>query len=255
MPPTDITDTVEAELPDSSQLAAAFVDLSRAVNDGKDMVEILTMLAERCVQVLHIAACGILVIDPRGELEVIGSSNHSAHLLDLFQVQTVEGPCLECCRDGEPVSDLELSPSGPWPGFAAATLAQGYRAVYAMPLAARGVVVGALNLFAESALTAERVTVAQALADAATIALLQVDPREDATVVTRRLHLVVEERNTIEQAKGMLAQRFTIDADAAFLRLRDAAGRTRSRLIDVARSVVTRDETHPAAPLLTDQRE
>ena len=133
MPPTDITDTVEAELPDSSQLAAAFVDLSRAVNDGKDMVEILTMLAERCVQVLHIAACGILVIDPRGELEVIGSSNHSAHLLDLFQVQNVEGPCLECCRDGEPVIDLELSPSGPWPGFAAATLAQGSRAVYPMP--------------------------------------------------------------------------------------------------------------------------
>ena len=81
--------TTDSRPPDASQLAAAFVDLARSVNDGKDMVEIFSMLAERCVRLLPVSACGILVIDPRGELEVIGSSNHSAHLLDLFQVQNV----------------------------------------------------------------------------------------------------------------------------------------------------------------------
>ena len=240
------------ELPDASQLAAAFVDLARSVNDGKDMVEVFSMLAERCVTVLSVAACGILVIDPVGELEVIGSSNHSAHLLDLFQVQNVEGPCLQCCHTGEAVIDTELSESGPWPGFAAAARSQGYLAVYAVPLAARGVVVGALNLFAHTPIQEDEIAVAQALADAATIALLQADPREDALVVMRRLHMVVEERNTIEQAKGVLSQRFSIDAEEAFVQLRRAGERTGTRLVDVAMSVVTRDNSYDAARLLAN---
>ncbi len=248
---TTSTET-EFELPDASQLAAAFVDLARSVNDGKDMVEVFSMLAERCVGVLSVAACGILVIDPMGELEVIGSSNHSAHLLDLFQVQNVEGPCLLCCRTGEAVIDTELSASGQWPGFSLAAREQGYLAVYAVPLAARGVVVGALNLFAHEPIRDDEIVVAQALADAATIALLQADPHEDALVVTRRLHMVVEERNTIEQAKGVLSQRFSINAEEAFVQLRRAGERTGTRLVDVAMSVVTRDNSYDAARLLAN---
>lgn len=240
------------ELPDASLLAAAFVDLARSVNDGKDMVEVFSMLAERCVSLLSVEACGILVIDPRGDLEVIGSSNHSAHLLDLFQVQNVEGPCLQCCRTGIAVLDVDLDVGvdGPWPGFSSAARERGYTAVYAVPLAARGVTVGALNLFALEPMRDQEVGVAQALADAATIALLQADPHEDAVVVTRRLHMVVEERNTIEQAKGVLSQRFSIDADQAFVQLRRAGERTGSRLIDVATSVVTRDSSSDAERLL-----
>ena len=241
---------VTFDLPDASQLAAAFVDLARSVNDGKDMVEVFSMLAERCVSVLSVSACGILIIDPVGNLEVIGSSNHSAHLLDLFQVQNVEGPCLQCCHTGEAVIDTALSDSGPWPGFASAVRERGFAAVYAVPLAARGVVLGALNLFAEFPLQDEELAIAQALADAATIALLQADPREDAVLVTRRLHIVVEERNTIEQAKGVISQRFNVDAEAAFMQLRLAGERTGTRLIDVAMSVVNGDSSYVAARLL-----
>lgn len=246
---TNTSETI-AELPDAALLAAAFVDLARSVNEGRDMVEVFSILAERCVAVLSVSACGILIVDSSGELEVIGSSNHSAHLLDLFQVQNVEGPCLLCCRTGDAVLDTELSETGPWPGFARAAREQGFAAVYAVPLSARGVVVGALNLFATAPLREEEIAVAQALADAATIALLQADPREDAVVVTRRLHVIVEERNTIEQAKGVLAQRFNIDAEAAFLQLRLAGDRTGTRLIDVATSVVNRDTSYDAARLL-----
>lgn len=247
-----MTNTSEsiAELPDAALLAGAFVDLARLVNEGRDMVEVFSMLAERCVAVLSVSACGILIVDSSGELEVIGSSNHSAHQLDLFQVQNVEGPCLQCCRTGDAVLDAELSETGPWPGFARAARKQGFAAVYAVPLSARGVVVGALNLFATLPLRDEEIAVAQALADAATIALLQADPHEDAVVVTRRLHVIVEERNTIEQAKGVLAQRFNIDAEAAFLQLRLAGERTGTRLIDVATSVVNRDTSYDSARLL-----
>jgi GAF domain-containing protein len=246
---TNTSETI-AELPDAALLAAAFVDLARSVNEGRDMVEVFSMLAERCVAVLSVSACGILIVDSSGELEVIGSSNHSAHLLDLFQVQNVEGPCLLCCRTGDAVLDTELSETGSWPGFARVAREQGFAAVYAVPLSARGVVVGALNLFATLPLRDEEIAVAQALADAATIALLQADPHEDAVIVTRRLHVIVEERNTIEQAKGVLAQRFNIEAEAAFLQLRLAGERTGTRLIDVATSVVNRDTSYDAAHLL-----
>jgi GAF domain-containing protein len=125
-------------------------------------------------------------------------------------------------------------------------------AVYAVPLAARGIVVGALNLFAHESIRDDEIAIAQALADVATIALLQADPREDAVVVTRRLHMVVEERNTIEQAKGVLSQRFSIDAEEAFVQLRKAGELTGTRLVDVAMSVVTRDNSYDAARLLAN---
>ena len=247
---TSITDSTALDQPDAGALAATFVDLARSVIEGKDMVEVFSMLAERCVQLLPVAACGLLVVDTRGDLQVIGASSHAAHLLDLFQVQNEEGPCLQCCRTGVAVVDVDLAADGPWPRFAALTLEHGFRAVYALPLAARGVAVGALNLFAGAPIGAGPVAIAQALADAATIALLQADPREDVVVLTRQLHVVVETRNTIEQAKGVVAQRFDIDADEAFARLRGAAVRTDMRLVEVAAAVVARDPANAAARLL-----
>lgn len=239
-----------ADLPGGGELAATFVDLARAVTEGADMVEVFSMLSARCVRFLPAAACGILVVDPNGALQVIGASSSSAHLLDLFQVQNAQGPCLQCCRTGQPVADTELAANGPWPSFAAAARAQGFSVVYALPLAARSVVIGALNLFALAPLGREHLVVAQALADAATIALLQADPREDLVVLTRQLHLAVETRNTAEQAKGMIAQRFGIDADAALTELRLAAERSGSRVCDVAAAVVRRDLDSPLARLL-----
>ncbi|MFZ4670154.1 MAG: GAF and ANTAR domain-containing protein [Microthrixaceae bacterium] len=243
------------EFPDAGPLAETFVELARSVTEGADTVEVFSMLSERCVRLLPVDACGILIVDNSGDLQVIGSSNSSVHLLDLFQLQNEEGPCVECCRTGEAVADTTLddaalNESGRWPTFAAMTRAQGFRAVYALPLSSRGAVIGALNLFSTSLVGDDQLVVAQALADAATIALLQADPLLDAVTVARQLHLAVEARNTVEQAKGVLAERFDIDFDAAMHRLREVAHELDLRLIEVARTVVERDTDSPAASLL-----
>ena len=238
------------DIPDAVELAATLVEITKSVTRGAETIEIFTLLAEKCVRLLPVSAAGILLRDVGGTLQVIGASSPSAHLLDLFQVQNEEGPCLECTKTGLAVSDDDLNASDRWPRFAELARAQRFTAVYALPLRSRDVTVGALNLFAREPLSPGRLAVGQSLADAATLALLQVDPQIDFQIVIRRIHLAIESRNTLEQAQGMIAQRFGISPDEALLRLRDVSGRTSLPLVDVATAVVRRDPGSPVTGLL-----
>jgi len=240
------------ELPDASALALTLIEITNSMTQGAETIEIFTELAGKCVNLLPVAAAGILLRDVTGTLQVIGASSPSAHLLDLFQVQNEQGPCLECTMTGTPVTDVELSPTGRWPRFAALASSQGFSAVYALPLRSRDVTVGALNLFAREPLSASRLVVAQALADTATLSLLQVDPHIDLQIVVRRIHMAVESRNTLEQAQGMIAQRFGIDAEAALARLQDVSERTDLSLVEVATAVIQRDPDSPVTLMLAN---
>lgn len=197
----------EASLSGPADVARTFMEMTTAIADGAETVEVCTRLAHRCVALLPVAAAGILLRDPAGSLQVIGASSPSAHLLDLFQVQNDEGPCLECLASGEAVADVGLADSGRWPRFSALARQQDFSAVYALPLQSRDVTVGALNLFARWPLPEERLVIAQALADIATLSLLHVDARVDSTLLIQRIRLAVESRNTLDQARGMVAER------------------------------------------------
>jgi hypothetical protein len=238
------------EVPDATELAITLIEITKSVTQGAATIEIFTELATKCVSLLPVSAAGILLRDIGGTLQVIGASSPSAHLLDLFQVQNEEGPCLECTITGVPVSDITLSAEGKWPRFSKLTRAQDFSAVYALPLRSRDLTVGALNLFAREHLSPGRLVVAQALADAATVSLLQVDPQVDLQIVIRRIHLAVESRNTLEQAQGMIAQRFQIDTEKALVRLRHVSEQTTLSLVDVATAVVERDQDSPVTTLL-----
>lgn len=243
---------VQLEVTDATELAVALIEVTRSVTEGAETVDIFTDLAETCVRLLPVSAAGILLRDIDGALQVIGASSPSAHLLDLFQVQNEEGPCLECTMTGRPVSDVELAvESSRWPRFAELARA-GFSAVYALPLRSRDVTVGALNLFAIEQLSPGRLVVAHALADAATLSLLQVDPHVDVQIVIRRIHLAVESRNAIAQAQGMIAQRFGIDPADALIRLRGVSERLHLPLSEIANAVVQRDPDSPVMPLLTN---
>lgn len=239
------------EIPDATELAITLIDITRAVTQGAETIEVFTSLAEKCVDLLPVKAAGILLRDVSGTLQVIGASSPSAHLLDLFQVQNDQGPCQECSLTGIAVTDEELSETGKWPRFAELTRAQQFTAVYALPLRSRDVTIGALNLFATEQLSEGRLLVAQALADAATLSLLQIDPHVDLQIVIRRIHVAVKSRNTLEQAQGMIAQRFSIDAEQALVRIRNVSTQTHLNVIEVARSIIDRDSNSPAVVLLS----
>jgi len=90
-----------------------------------------------------------LGIDPRGELRVVAASNEVARLVELFQLQNDQGPCLDCFRSGRPVEAADLAAAAArWPRFASAARQAGFAAVQALPMRLREQVIGALNLAA-----------------------------------------------------------------------------------------------------------
>src|SRR5688572_32904275 len=159
-----------------SVLARTLVELADTLVDDFDVVELLTLLADRCVEVLDVEAAGIMLAAPDGALRVMASSSEAMRVLELFEIQAQEGPCLDSHRTGLPVVNQDLATvNGRWPRFAAEALAAGFRSVHALPMRLRGTVVGALNLFhvEPGEMHQADVDAAQALADVATIAVLQ----------------------------------------------------------------------------------
>ena len=157
-------------------LARTLVELADTLVADFDVVELLTLLADRCVDVLDVAAAGLMLAAPDGDLRVMASSSEAMRVLELFELQAQEGPCLDCYRTGEPVVNQDLAAvDGRWPRFAAEALAAGFRSVHALPMRLRGTIIGALNLFHVEPGDMRRADVdaAQALADVATIAILQ----------------------------------------------------------------------------------
>lgn len=224
------------------KLAQTFVRLADTLVDDFDVFDLLHILTSRCREVLGAAATGLLLADSEGRLHVTVASSESARLLDLFQLQNDEGPCLECFRTGEPVRAGLPDPAATrWPAFASAAAREGFTTVLALPLRLRGEVIGALNVFGDGdneAIQEEDIPVAQCLADAATIAILQDRLAHDRNVLTGQLQFALNSRIAIEQAKGALASRLDIGTGEAFELLRARSRQTRRRLVDVAAEVV-----------------
>ena len=220
-------------------LSQTFVQLADTLVDEFDIIDLLTVLADRCVELLDAAAAGILLADHDGVLHVMAASTEQARLLELFQLQNHEGPCLDCFSTGHAaVNDLALSQQ--WPRFAPQALAAGYSAVHALPMRLRENVIGALNVFLDDRVLASNddLLIAQALADAATIAILQDQAIREAQVVAAQLDGALTSRIAIEQAKGILAERAEVDMQEAFSRLRGYARDHNRQLSVVATELI-----------------
>ena len=227
---------------DTDLLSDTFVDLADTMVADFDILDFLHMLTDRSVRLLAASAAGVVLADPRGELRVAAASSEKASLLELFQLQNDQGPCLECFRTGRPVTATDLtSAAEQWPRFAQAATQAGFRTVEALPMRLRDQVIGALNLFrAESGpFDPAELRIAQALADVATIGLLHERNVRRRETVAEQLQAALNSRVVIEQAKGKLAERLSIDMDRAFAMLRDYARTTNQHLTDVARDFVT----------------
>ncbi len=222
-------------------LAQTFVDLVDTLVEDFDVVDLLTLVADRCVEVLDIAAAGLMLVAPEGDLRVVAFSSEAVRVVELFELQAEEGPCLDSYRSGLPIVNQDLAKvDGRWPNFTPVALDAGFRSVHAMPMRLRGAVIGALNLFRADVgdLGEFDLIAAQALADVATIAILHHRAASEAQLVNEQLTLALNSRIAIEQAKGILAERSGLDMDHAFARLRKYARDHNLRLVDVAHAVV-----------------
>ena len=222
-------------------LARALVELADTLVAEFDVVELLTRLTDRCVELLEVTAAGLMLVAPGGDLRVMASSSDAMRMLELFEIQAREGPCLDSYRSGNPVAHGDLlTADDRWPRFAPAARTAGFRSAQAVPMRLRGSVIGALNLFNSKAgsLREEELQVAQAMADIATIAVLQHRAAAEAQVLNEQLSHALTERVVIEQAKGVIAERSGLAMEEAFGALRVYARSHNVRLAVVARDVI-----------------
>ncbi|WP_239554125.1 GAF and ANTAR domain-containing protein [Tenggerimyces flavus] len=235
------------------QLISAFVELADTLIDDFDVIDFLYGLTQRTVQLLGVTAAGVMLADQRGHLRPAAASTEEARLLELFEIQTDTGPCMDSYRSKSPVVNVDLrAAESRWPHFAAAAGAAGFSSAHALPLRLRDDTIGALNLFSaeNTRLTEQDQRVGQALADTATIGILQHRGLRHAEILTDQLQAALNSRVVIEQAKGILAERGAIGVDEAFDTMRRHARRTHQRLSDLARAVTA--GTADTTDLLTD---
>ncbi|WP_369250596.1 ANTAR domain-containing protein [Streptomyces sp. R41] len=236
---------------DQQLLSKTFVELADNLVADFDLMDFLCLLTDRCVGMLGVSAAGVLLADRNGELRVMAASSEQVRLLELFELQHDEGPCLECFRTGALVSVPDVTTEiHRWPRFAAQAHHGGFAAVQAVPMRLRDEVVGALNLFRSDAGPFDPVgtLVAQALADVATISLLQLRSSQRSTLLNEQLQTALSSRVLIEQAKGKLAERLDIDMEQAFAALRAYARAHNRRLSDLAGTFI--DGTEPLNGLI-----
>ena len=230
-------------------LAQTFVEVADTLVDEFDIVDFLSGLASRCVELFETVEAGLMVAEAPGAVQVVASSSHQMHLLELFEVQQDQGPCLDCYRTGEAIECADLSTATDrWPTFAPEALAAGFSSVHALPMRLRSEVIGSLNLLRRPAgsLDVADLKAAQALADVATIGILQHRAAEEARLLAEQLQYALNSRVTIEQAKGVLSERSGLDAETAFAALRRYARNHNQRLVDVAEGVVNHTLTAEA---------
>ena len=224
------------------RLAEVFVEVADTLVDEFDLIEFLQMLATHSSDLFDARAAGLLLADHRGRLQVMAASDERSEMLELFQVQAHEGPCQDCFTQGTPVTNADLTQAGDrWPNFAPRAVAAGYRSVHAFPLRLRNETYGALNLFGTDTgqMDSTDIRIIQALADVATIGMLQQRAIQRGDNLTEQLQGALNTRIVIEQAKGMVAQVHAITPDQAFNMLRDYCRENNLRLSDVANRVIT----------------
>ncbi|MGW6196566.1 ANTAR domain-containing protein [Kribbella sp. NPDC055110] len=218
-----------------------FIELSDTLVDDFDVIEFLDRLAAHCSELLGVSACGILLADHHGALNLVAASTEQARLVELTQLQALQGPCFDAFTTGRPVQHPDLRKArGRWPLFAEAAVSGGYLSVQALPMRLRDAVLGAVNLFSRTTgeLDADTITLGQALADAATIGIVHQRALVRQEIVTEQLQTALNSRILIEQAKGFLSHSLHVDVDEAFALMRSYARSNSRRLTDVANDVV-----------------
>jgi GAF domain-containing protein len=224
-----------------ADVVRSLVEMADTLVDDYDVVDLLTGLADRCVNLLGVSAAGVMLVSPEGSLGLVASSSEAMRLLELFELQAQEGPCLDAFRSGQRVEHEDLeSGSGRWPSFSAAALKADFRSALALPLRLREATLGALNLLSvtRAPMGEADVIVARAFADLATLSIVQHRATAEAQRLNEQLSGALTSRVVIEQAKGVISERASVDLAEAFSRLRNYARNSNLRLTNVAEAAV-----------------
>lgn len=225
----------------AERVSAAFVRIADTLVADYDVLDLLHALVEVTVDLLDATAAGLLLADPRGNLQVVASTSEESELVEVLQLRAGEGPCFECFQTGKPVTVEDIgSLGGRWPEFQAAAISQGFRSVETLPMRVQGKTIGAMGLFRREpgTMSREDSAIGQALANVATVGILHERNLRESILVNEQLQRALNSRVFIEQAKGVIAYRSGVDMDEAFRRLRSFARSNSQTLQQTAAQVI-----------------
>ena len=224
----------------------AFVAMTDALMHDYDVVELLSTLLNLCTDILPVSAGGILLVDAAGELELVASSSEEARVVETIIVAAGEGPCIDCFTSRAPVIVADIAATAQqWPRFQTAALEQGFHSSYALPMRLHNEVVGVMNLLGSSpgTLSEKDTRVAQALADIAVLGILHERNFRKPESINEQLHLALDSRILIEQAKGVLSHGEALTMPESFDALRGYAKANGFTLRAAADRTVRREVT------------
>ena len=225
------------------RLSATFVTLADTLVADYDVVDFLDTLINACVDLSAADAGGLLLADGTGALQLIASTQEDAAFVEVIQLETGQGPCLEAYETRAQVGMPRLSEDDRWPEFAAVAISRGFVSMHAFPLSLRDRSIGAMGLFSATTqdLSDADISIVQAMADVATIGVLHEQSLRNSQMVADQLQHALSSRVLIEQAKGVIAAQAGVDIHTAFNILRSYARAHQLKLSDVAERVSERE--------------
>ncbi len=225
------------------KLNLAFVKVADTLIADFDVIDLLHTLLIECTEILDVQAGGLMLADGSGDLQLLASTSEQADFVEMMQLNAGSGPCVDCFASGTPVSVADIESGGArWPEFRTAALQRGFASVYAVPMRLRGRILGTMNLFGTSVgkLSDRDAAVAQALADVATIGILQERGIRETSVIADQLQRALGSRILVEQAKGVLSATTELGLEEAFTAMREYARTNNLTLRFVAEGVTGR---------------
>jgi hypothetical protein len=237
----------QVPLPDRAvrELAAATATL---VADH-DVLGTVTNLLDGCAGCVGASAAGIILATPdNGRPEFLAATNHHAQHLEVYQVQTDEGPGIDCTTTGRTITVIGLAQiAARWPSVHDAFVAADFDAVHAAPMNWQGRTLGAVNLFfdADHHPGGDTTTIAQAFADIASLVIIHAG-HLPPTHITAQTRAALGERVVIERAKGVIAYTHNLPMDDAFDYLITLSRERQQSLTTIATSII--DEAAEGPP-------
>ncbi|MGW0903191.1 ANTAR domain-containing protein [Streptomyces sp. NPDC002853] len=222
-------------------IARTFVELADTLVEDFDVIDFLHQMTVRCQELLDVTDAAVFLAHPNLNLHSPAPCDPSPALQDVVDAACRQGPAVDAHRTTRPVASLRLvDAAARWPQFTPHLLNAGYTLATALPMRLRQDNIGSLLLLhtGDRALNPDDLALAQALADAATIGLIQARTIRQQHTVNEQLHGALQSRIIIEQAKGVLAARSNVTLNQAFDVLRRYARQHRILLSRVARDVI-----------------
>ncbi len=216
------------------ELAQRMAELARSVAVPRDIDDVLNTVTSTTVELLDGAdTAGVLLVSKGGKFESLSGTSELIYQVDRLQEKHNAGPCVEAAINELIVRTDDFADEKRWPQYSREVLELGVRSSISFKLYTGDRTAGALNVFSRTprSFDADSEVIGSILAAHAAAAIL-------ASRESQQLQAALLSRDLIGQAKGILMERFDLDAVGAFEMLRNLSQQMNVRLAEVAQKVV-----------------